>query len=59
MTLAPILAAPFAIQLHILAVALAAAATLFILPMRKGTARHRAFGRVRAGRIMRAASFGG
>ncbi len=55
MTLAPILAAPFATQVHILAVAIAVAATLFILPMRKGTARHKAFGRVWAGAMMAAA----
>lgn len=55
MTLAPILAAPFATQVHILAVAIAVAATLYILPMRKGTAGHRAFGRVWAGAMMAAA----
>ena len=55
MTLAPILAAPLAIQIHILAVAIAAAATLFILPMRKGTGRHKAFGRVWAAAMMAAA----
>lgn len=51
----PILAAPPATQLHILAILVALAATALILPLRKGTRLHRRAGRLWAGAMMLAA----
>ena len=46
MTLAPLLAAPLAVQLHLVTIALATLLAPVILVGRKGTAQHRIAGRV-------------
>lgn len=45
-TLAPLMGASAAIQIHVAAVLIAVAATLAILPLAKGTVLHRRMGRV-------------